>query len=183
MNVIQLNSNLLILIPILINLSLVSTSTSCSIFPSLNCSCFQSNIDLNTSSSRKIYSHLYCQGNSLTEKTFQSPFGSDFKYQNNFRTISLEFTNDDLIEIHSNQFDPLAMLFSETNFNAQIEIYLRFIGFRHIVFDKQSLTSTIFQRKHQNKRLWIHLIPARNNFTEVKSSFSCMINRIYFHMI
>lgn len=148
---------------------LVSSSTSCSIFPLLNCSCFQSNIDLNSSLSRKTYSHLYCQGNSLTEKTFQSPFGSDFKYQNHFQTVSIEFSNEENFEIQSNQFDSLAMLFSQTDINTQIDIYLRFNGFNHITFHKYALTSTIFQQKHQNKRLWLHLIPARINLTEVKN--------------
>ncbi len=115
----------------------------------------------------KTYSHLYCQGNSLTKKTFQSPFGSDFKHQTHFHTVSIEFNNENRIEIQSNQFDSLAMLFSETNIDAQIDIYLRFNGFNHITFHKHSLTSTIFQRKHQNKRLWLHLIPARINLTEV----------------
>jgi hypothetical protein len=152
----------------LINLPLVFSSTSCSIFPSLNCSCFQSNIDLNTSSSIKTYSHLYCQGNSLTEKTFRSPFGKDFKHQNHFRTVSIEFTHENRIEIQSNHFDPLAMLFSETDFDVPIDIHLRFVGFDHIAFQEHSLTSTIFQRKHQNRRLWIHLIPARSNLTQVR---------------
>jgi len=159
--------NLIIFIPFLIIFPLVYSSTSCSIFPSLNCSCFQSNIDLNSSLSRKTYSHLYCQGSSLNEKTFHSPFGSDFKHQNHFRTVSIEFSNKNNIEIQSNQFDSLAMLFSETPIDAQIDIYLRFNGFTHITFHKHSLTSSIFQRKHQNKRLWIHLIPSRSNLTEV----------------
>jgi hypothetical protein len=167
MNLIDSNSNLLIFLAILILLPLVSSSTSCSIFPSLNCSCFQSNVDLNSSSSIKTYSHLYCHGNSLTKKTFQSPFGFDFKHQTHFRTVSIELNNENRIEIQSNQFDSLAMLFSETNIDAQIDIYLRFNGFNHITFHKHSLTSTIFQRKHQNKRLWLHLIPARSNLTEV----------------
>lgn len=136
-------------------------------FPSLNCSCFQSNNDLNINISKPIYSHLYCQGKSLTEKTFQFPFGSDFKYQNNFRTVSIEFSDEDIFEIHSKQFDPLAMLFSETDINAQIDIHLRFNGFNHITFHKYALTSTIFQKKHQHKRLWIHLIPTRNNLSQV----------------
>jgi hypothetical protein len=110
-----MNWNLLILM--VISFSLVSSSTSCSIFPSLNCSCFQSNIDLNKSSLIKTYSHLYCQGKSLTDRTFQSPFGSDFNYQNHFRTVSIEFINENQFEIQSNQFDTLAMLFSETYFD------------------------------------------------------------------
>jgi hypothetical protein len=122
-------------------------------------------------SSIKIYSHLYCQGKFLTKKTFQYPFGSDFKYQNHFRTISIEFINDNQIEIQSNQFDTLAMLFSETNFDIPIDIYLRFIGFNHIAFQERSLTSNIFQRKHQNRRLWIHLIPTRSNLTQVSDKF------------
>ncbi len=167
MNLIEYNSNLLIFLSIFLIFPLISPSTCCSIFASLNCSCFQSNVDLNSSSSMKTYSHLYCQGNSLTKKTFQSPFGSDFKHQTHFRTVSIELNNENRIEIQSNQFDSLAMLFSETNIDAQIDIYLRFNGFNHITFHKHSLTSTIFQRKHQNKRLWLHLIPARINLTEV----------------
>ncbi len=154
-----------------ISFPLVSSSTLCSIFPSLNCSCFQSNIDLNTSSSIKTYSHLYCQGKFLTDKTFQSLFGLDFKYQNHFRTISIEFINENRFEIQSNQFDTLAMLFSETDFDVPIDIYLRFIGFDHITFQERSLTSNMFQRKHQNRRLWIHLIPARSNLTQVREKF------------
>jgi hypothetical protein len=165
MNFIQFSSVFLIILP------LVSSSTSCSIFPSLNCSCFQSNVDLNSSLSTKTYSHLYCQGNSLTKKTFQSPFGSDFKHQNHFRTISIEISDENLIEIQSNQFDSLAMLFSKTSIDAEIDIYLRFNGFKHITFHEHSLTSTIFQRKHQNKHLWIYLIPTRSNLTEVKKIF------------
>jgi len=168
--------NLIILILFLIIFPLVYCSTSCSIFPSLNCSCFQSNIDLNSSLSRKTYSHLYCHGSLLNEKTFYSPFGSDFKYQNHFRTVSIEFSNENNIEIQSNQFDSLAMLFSETNIDAEIDIYLRFNRFRHITFHKHSLTSSIFQRKHQNKRLWIHLIPVRSNLTEVIYLFLFSIN-------
>jgi hypothetical protein len=155
-------SNILFII-----LPLVYSSTSCSIFPSLDCSCFQSNIDLNSTLPIKTYSHLYCHGNSLTEKTFQSPFGSDFKHQNHFRTVSIEFFIENRTEIQSNQFDSLAMLFSDTNIDAQIDIFLRFNGFNHITFHKHSLTSAIFQRKHHNKRLFLHLIPVRSNLTQV----------------
>ena len=162
MNNYFLSSNVLILI-----IPLVYSSTSCSIFPSLNCSCFQSNVDLNSTLPIKTYSHLYCQGKSLTEKTFQSPFGSDFKHQNRFRTVSIEFSTENRIDIQSNQFDSLAMLFSETDITAQIDIYLRFNGFTHITFAKNSLTSTIFQSKHQNRRVWLHLIPVRSNLTQV----------------
>ncbi|CAF1091279.1 unnamed protein product [Rotaria sp. Silwood1] len=168
MNRILLYSNILILLSILIIFPLVNSSTSCSIFPLLNCSCFQSNIDLNPTSIIKTYSHLYCQGNSLTEKTFQSPFGYDFKYQNHFRTVSIEFFIENHIEIQSNQFDSLSMLFSETDNNDQIDIFLRFNGFKHITFHNHSLTSRIFQKRPQNKRLWIHLIPMRSNLTQIE---------------
>ncbi|CAF1236925.1 unnamed protein product [Adineta ricciae] len=141
---------------------LVSASTNCSIFPLLNCSCFRSSIDLPTAT----YSHLVCQGNSLNEQTFREPFGEDFVHQNQFRTISLEFLTDEHVEIQSNQFDPLAKLFSRTNSAAQIEIFLRFNGFSQITFHEYSLTSNIFQEKHVNQHLDIHLIPGRINSTE-----------------
>ncbi len=169
MNIILFYSNTLILIPIFLIFPLVYSSTTCSIFPSLNCSCFQSNIDLNSTLPIKIYSHLYCQGNSLNEKTFRSPFGVDFKHQNHFRTVTMEFFNKNSIEIQSNHFDPLAMLSSETNHDSQIDIFLRFNGFNHITFEERSLTSAMFQKKHQNTRLWINLIPARNNLTQVNN--------------
>jgi hypothetical protein len=171
MNIISYYSNILIFVPLLMIFPLVSSSTSCSIFVSLNCSCFQSNVDLNTSLPIKTYSHLYCQGTSLTERTFQSPFGVDFKHQNHFRTVSIEFSIENRVEIRSNQFDSLAMLFSETNVNVPIDINLRFNGFTHITFAQESLTSTIFQRKHQTKRLWLNLIPIRSNLTQVKIFF------------
>ena len=63
------------------------------------------------------------------------------------------------------------MLFSKTSIDAEIDVYLRFNGFNHITFHEHSLTSTIFQRKHQNRHLWIHLIPTRSNLTEVKRIF------------
>ena len=153
-------SNFILLIFMVSCLWVNSSSTSCSIFPSLNCSCFQSDADLHVSLPIKTYSHLHCQGNALTKKTFQSPFGVDFKYQNRFRTISLEFSIDKRLEIQTNQFNSLAMLSSQTDPQAQIEISLRFYGFTHFKFHPQSLTSTIFQSKHQNKRLWLHFIPA-----------------------
>jgi len=146
---------------------LINRSTSCSIFPSLNCSCFQSNFDLSLPLPIKSYSHLYCQGNSLNKRTFQSPFGLDFKYQNRFRTISIEFFVKNSIEIETNQFDSLSMLFSQTDNNAQIEISIRFSGFTHIKFHNQSLTSNIFQRKHQNKRLSLHFLPTTSNSIQV----------------
>ncbi|UJR23995.1 hypothetical protein I4U23_026961 [Adineta vaga] len=155
---------------------LVSSSTNCSIFLSLNCSCFQSNIDLNYSLPIRTYSHLVCQGNSLNEKTFQAPFGSDFSLQNSFRTVSLEFTNENHLEIYSNQFDSLAILFSQTNSDVEIEIFLRFNGFSQITFHEYSLTSRIFQEKHENKRLWIHLIPGRKNLTDLENQFYFLPN-------
>ncbi|CAF2441927.1 unnamed protein product [Rotaria sp. Silwood2] len=168
MNIILFYSNILVLLSILIIFPLVYSSTSCSIFPLLNCSCFQSNVDLNSILLIKTYSHLYCQGNSLTEKTFQSPFGVDFKDQNHFRTVSIEIFTEDRLEIQSNQFDSLSMLFSETNDNDKIDIFLRFNGFKHITFHNHSLTSTIFQQRPQNKRLWINLIPMINNLTQIE---------------
>jgi hypothetical protein len=171
MSPIQLSSVLLHLIALLFVFRLVNCSTSCSIFVSLNCSCYQSNFDLNSSLSRKTYSHLYCQGNSLNKKTFQSPFGLDFKSQNRFRTISIEFFIKKSIEIQSNHLNSLSILFSETNNDAQIEISIRFNGFSHITFNKQSLTSKIFNHKHLNKHLWLHFLPsAINNSTQVKYS-------------
>ena len=142
----------------------VCFGNSCSIFPSLNCSCFQSNLD-----STSTYSHLYCQGNLLTDKTFQSPYGSDFRRENYFRTISIEIRHENHLEIRSNHFDSLAMLFSGTNLHVPIDVSLRFIGFETITFHEKSLTSSIFQRKHQTKRLHIYLIPKQKNLTEVNS--------------
>ncbi|CAF1085906.1 unnamed protein product [Adineta steineri] len=155
---------------------MINSSTSCSIFPLLNCSCFQSNLDLNHPSPIKIYSHLHCQGNSLNKKTFQQPFGSDFKNQNHFRTISIEFFLEKKIEIQTNQFDSLSMLFSQTDAHAQIEISLRFNHFTHIKFHKQSITSNIFQRKHQNKRLWLHFIPKIPKSIQMKPDEDNSIN-------
>ena len=150
---------------------LVNSSASCSIFPSLNCSCFQSNIDLNSPLPIKTYSHLYCQGNSLNKKTFQSPYGSDFVNQNRFQTISIEFFLKNHVEIQTNQFDSLSMLFSQTDNHALIEISIRFNGFNHITLHRQSITSNIFQKKHQNKHLWLRFIPAPLNFIQVNSIF------------
>ena len=96
---------------------MVNSSTSCSIFLSLNCSCFQSNADLNVSLPMKIYSHLFCHGYSLDNKTFEYPFGYDFSVQNYFHTISMTFFLKNRVEIQSNQFDSLAILFSQTNSN------------------------------------------------------------------
>ncbi|CAF1460230.1 unnamed protein product [Rotaria magnacalcarata] len=168
MNILLLCSNILILFPLFIHFPFAYSSTSCSIFLSLNCSCFQSNFDLNSTLLIKTYSHLYCQGNFLTEKTFQAPFGSDFNHQNHFRTISIEFFIENQIEIQSNQFDSLALLFSKTDHKYQINIFLRFNGFSHIIFHKYSLTSTIFQQRPQNKRLWLHFIPMRSNLTQIE---------------
>jgi hypothetical protein len=166
--------NINLICSILLNIiifSLVNCSTYCSIYLSLNCSCFQSNFDLNLSLPIKTYSHLYCHGNILNKNTFQSPFGFDFKNQNRFRTISIEFFLKNDIEIYSNQFNSLSLLFSQTNNDAQIEISIRFNGFNHITFHQQSLTSNIFQQKHQNKRLSLHFIPKTLNYTQVKDFF------------
>ena len=151
----------------IISFSLISSCQCCSIYPSLNCSCFQSNSDINTSSTIQIYSHLYCQGDSLTEKTFQSPFGSDFSHQHQFRTVSIEFSNMSEIKIHSNQFDSLSMLFSQINSEFPIDLSLRFNEFDHISFSSNSLTSKIFPENHPNPRLSLHLIPRRKNLTQV----------------
>ncbi|CAF1293318.1 unnamed protein product [Adineta steineri] len=159
-----------ILLILLIRFSLVYSSTTCSIFPSLNCSCFQSNIDLNVTLTTKIYSHLYCQGNSLNKTTFQYPFGSDFKHQSRFRTISIEIFNKNHVEIHSHQFDSLAMLFSQTNPDIQVNISLRFDGFSQITFHEYSLTSAMFQQKHQNKNLRIDFIPSTYNLTQMETN-------------
>lgn len=167
MNMIRFYFNALLFSIILLIFPLICSSTSCSIFPLMNCSCFQSNIDLNSSSPIKTYSHLYCQGNSLSRKTFQSPFGFDFKYQNHFRTVSIEFFIEEHVEIQSNQFDSLAMLFSETSINDHIDLTVRFIGFKNITFHSYSLTSKIFRQKPENKRLWLYLIPMRSNLTQV----------------
>lgn len=172
MNVILLKRILLILFSILKFCPFIYSSTSCSIFPLLNCSCFQSSTDLNSDSLIKTYSHLYCQGNSLTEQIFQPPFGPDFSYQKHFRTVSIEFFSANRIEIQENQFDSLALLFSETNNNDQVNVILRFDGFSHITFHKNSLTSKIFQEKPQNKHLSIYLIPSRNNQTQVMDNFN-----------
>lgn len=148
---------------LLISFSLIWSCQCCSIFPSLNCSCFQSN------STIEIYSHLYCQGHSLTRDTFQSPFGSDYLHQNQFRTVSIEFSNNSELEIHSNQFDSLSMLFSKTHSQYPIELSLRFTEFDHISFASNSLTSKIFQENHPDRRLSLHLIPRRKNLTQVKT--------------
>lgn len=159
---------------IIINL-LINNSRCCSIFLSLNCSCYQSNIDLESLLPIKTYSHLYCQGNSLNKKTFQSPFGLDFSNQNRFRTISIEFDFKKSVEIHSNQFNSLSLLFSQTNKDAKIEISIRFINFTKILLNKQSLTSKIFQEKHQNRHLSLHFIPQIINYIQVKKHFSLKI--------
>ena len=161
---------------------MIKSSTTCSIFPSLNCSCFQSDSDLRVPLPIKTYSHLHCKGNSLNKKTFQSPYGSDFKYQNRFQTISIEFFLKNQIEILTNQFDSLSMLFSQTEIDAQIEISIRLNGFTHIKLNKQSLTSNIFQRKHQNKRLSLHFLPTTSNSIQVNSYFLTIfliINNIF----
>lgn len=167
MNTCQFNSiifNSLILIAIY---PLVHSSTSCSIFLSLNCSCFQSNFDLDLSLKIKSYSHLYCQGDSINKRTFQPPFGSDFKNQNRFRTISIEFVLKDQVVIYSNQFDSLSLLFLQTNNDANIELSIRFIGFTHIIFNKYSITSNMFQTKHYKKRLSLHFVPTISNYSQV----------------
>jgi hypothetical protein len=146
----------------------------------LNCSCYQSNSDLNLSLPIKSYSHLYCEGNILNKKTFQSPFGFDFKTQNRFRTISIEFFLKNNVEIQSNHFDSLSLLFSQTNIDEQIEISIRFNNFNHIIFNKQSFTSNIFQDKHQNKHLSLHFIPkilsGEDNSTDLDNYFNFSLN-------
>ncbi len=159
--------NINLIYSILLKLIIIRLVTSCSIFLSLNCSCFQSDFDLSISSPIKVYSHLYCQGNLLNKKTFQSPFGFDFKNQNRFRTISIEFSHQNQYEIHSNQFDSLALLFSQTHDHAKIEISIRFKDFNKIIFHKQSLTSNIFQPKHHQKHLTLHFIPKTLNYIQV----------------
>ncbi|UJR24785.1 hypothetical protein I4U23_006160 [Adineta vaga] len=163
MNINSFESIILNIILLILLYPLVKSSTTCSIFPSLNCSCFQSNYDLTSTLPIKIYSHLYCKGNILTKNTFQSPFGSDYKHQNRFRTISIEFLHEKQIEIHTNQFDSLAMLFSLTEKTAQIELSLRFNNFTYIKFNKQAITSNIFQKKHQNIRLWLYFQPTTDS--------------------
>ncbi|CAF1268149.1 unnamed protein product [Rotaria sp. Silwood1] len=161
-----MNINILNIIVLLI---IINSVTSCSIFLSLNCSCFESNIDLNISLPIKIYSHLYCHGNSLTKDTFQSPFGFDFQNQNHFRTISIEFFLKNQVEIYSYQFDSLSKLFSQTNNDAKIELSIRFNHFTHITFKKYSLTSKIFNEKHHKKHLWLHFIPTTSNYIQNES--------------
>ena len=141
--------------------SLVLTCQGCLIFPLLNCSCYQSN------SSMGIYSHLYCRGNSLVEKSVQPVFGSDVEQLNQFRTISMDFSNGNEMKIHPNQFDSLSMLFSQTDSSIPIEISLRFTEFNRIQFSTNSITSKIFHEKHHQRRLSIYLIPNRKNFTQV----------------
>ncbi|CAF0840890.1 unnamed protein product [Adineta ricciae] len=163
MNINLSNSIIFNIIVLFLLCSSVKSSTSCSIFPSLNCSCFQSNLDLTSTLPIKTYSHLYCQGTSLDQNTFQSPFGLDFKHQNRFRTVSIQFFLKQKVEIITNQFDALAMLFSLTESSAQIEVTLHFNGFQRIKFHPQAITSNIFQRKHQNTRLKLHFIPETNS--------------------
>lgn len=139
--------------------SLPTRSTCCSIFPTLNCSCFQSESDLDASLPIKTYSHLHCKGEALSVRTFQAPFGKDFPHQNRFRTISIEFALRDQVEIHSNQFDALSTLFSLTESSAQIELSIRFTGFTHIKFHTHALTSRTFHKKHHRTRLWLHFFP------------------------
>ncbi|CAF3927507.1 unnamed protein product [Rotaria magnacalcarata] len=162
------NSIILNVIALVVIYPIKNSATSCSIFLSLNCSCFQSNFDLNFTLPLKTYSHLYCQGNSLNEKTFKSPFGFDFQNQR-FRTISIEFFLKNQVEIRSNHFDSLSILYSQTNDDADIELSIRFIGFTHITFNKYSISSNIFQRKHYKKHLWLHFIPITTNNTEIVS--------------
>ncbi|KAG0421875.1 hypothetical protein DMUE_6259, partial [Dictyocoela muelleri] len=120
----------------LIQLSLVNCSTSCSIFVSLNCSCFQSESDLHSSLPNPTYSHLYCQANLARKSRFTFILGSDLQYQNRFRTVSIELFAEDQLEIQSNQFDNLSLLFSRTNVDAQIEISIRFTGFTQLIFSE-----------------------------------------------
>lgn len=138
-----------------------TSSTSCLISSSLNCSCFHSNSDLSLSLSlsKTIYSHLYCQANSLNEKTFANAFQQEFFDQNYFETISLEFSLTNQIEIHRNQFQSLANLTSKTNRNSPIEITIRFVGFTELSFGSHSLTSTMFNGKHANRSLSLYFIP------------------------
>ncbi|CAF1209821.1 unnamed protein product [Rotaria sordida] len=168
MNINLFNSIILNLIILKIIYPLVNSTTSCSVFLSLNCSCFQSNIDLNLSLPTTIYSHLYCQGYSLNKNTFQSPFGYHYYYQNRFRTISLEFFLKNKVEIHSNQFDSLSTLFSQTDNDAEIELSIRFNGFTHITFNKYSLTSKTFHQKHYRKNLRLHFIPITPNYIQME---------------
>ena len=102
---------------------LSTSSTPCSIFLTLNCSCFQSNIDLNQAQSVTMYSHLYCQGHSLNNETFQLPFGSNFNYQNRFRTVSIEFFLENQVIIQSNQFDILSKLVLLTSTNLKVNFF------------------------------------------------------------
>lgn len=146
---------------IVVLFSLILTCQGCVVFPSMNCSCYQSNVSM------EFYSHLYCRVNSLMEKSLQLTNQSNVEQLNRFRTISLEFSDEDHMEIHSNQFDGLAMLFSQTDSSIPIDISLRFTEFNRIQFSTNSLTSKIFPPNHLQRRLAIYLIPKRKNFTQV----------------
>jgi hypothetical protein len=170
--------NINIIYSIVLNVIIISmvTCSPCSIYPLLNCSCYQSDNDLYSSSSIKTYSHLYCQGKLLSKKTFQSPFGLDFQHQNRFRTISIEFLVENEVEISRNQFDSLALLFSRTNDHEQIEISIRLNGFSHIRLNEKSVTSNIFRQNHQNRHLTLHLIPKLSKYIQVKKFIFLKLN-------
>jgi hypothetical protein len=152
----------------------VSMSDFCSVFSSLTCFCFQSDMDFirSLSSPVKTYSHLHCHPASLDLTTFRHLLNFDRQRFNQFRTISLEFVANGQLTIKSNQFDLLAKLFAETSDDAQIEIRLRFTGFTQITVEKRAFTSTMFHRRHQNTRFFLYLIPATVSETKVSVSVS-----------
>ena len=151
---------------------LIHRSIGCSIFSSLNCSCFQSADDLNDSTRNKtLYSHLYCQGEHLNATSFEYSSNFDRDYSKTFRTISIEFSIDDQIEILSNQFDPLGKLVVDRNPVDSIEIFLRFRQFHRIKFHSHSITSNIFGEKHSRKFLSLDFIPTRDDRKQVLCYF------------
>lgn len=144
-------------------------STSCSIFVSLNCSCFQSNTPDTELLVSLTYSHLYCQGETLSKEPLQWALGVDRSEYNRFRTISIELTIEDHLEVSTNQFDGLAFLFSATELDIQVEISLRFTRFTRLTFEKESLTSRMFHTDHRNRRLSLTFVPLTRILLEVSS--------------
>ena len=148
-------------------------STSCSIFVSLNCSCFQSNTPDIELLSNPTYSHLYCQGETLSKEPLQWALASDRSKYNRFRTISIELAIEDHLHVSPNQFDSLAFLFAATDPGSQIEISLRFTRFTRLTFERESLTSRMFPTDHRNKRLWLTFVPLTRILLEVSECWRC----------
>ena len=135
--------------------ALLGSAGSCSIFSSLNCSCFHSDVDPSAS----FYSHLFCQGRFSSRRPFDFPLAEDLSLHNRFRTVTLEFALEGHVEVLSDQFSNLSWLFVSTPRETPVEISLRFNGFTRLTLHRSSLTTNISQSTH----FQFSFLPSRSN--------------------